>query len=176
MEQITLGGGCFWCVEAIFKRVKGVKSVTSGYAGGQTSNPSYDLVCSGTTGHAEVCQIQFDPNEISLKDILYIFFKTHDPTTVNRQGADIGSQYRSVIFYQNDNQKRVAEQMVRELNLRGVFKNPIVTQIEALDTFYPAEDYHQNYYERNPSAGYCQYVIAPKLAKADKLLSSFFIS
>jgi peptide-methionine (S)-S-oxide reductase len=165
LETITLGGGCFWCIEAAFIQIRGVESVISGYAGGHTPNPSYEEVCSGKTGHAEVCQIQFDPRQISCKEILEIFFSIHDPTTLNRQGADIGTQYRSIILYHNEEQKALARELIQSLEKEKVFDNPIVTQIEALDKFYPAESYHQNYYARNPYQGYCQAVIAPKLQK-----------
>jgi peptide-methionine (S)-S-oxide reductase len=165
LETITLGGGCFWCIEAAFVQIRGVESVISGYAGGHTPNPSYEEVCSGKTGHAEVCQIQFDPRQISCKEILEIFFSIHDPTTLNRQGADIGTQYRSIILYHNEEQKALAGELIQSLEKEKVFDNPIVTQIEALDKFYPAESYHQNYYARNPYQGYCQAVIAPKLQK-----------
>ncbi|MDO8583436.1 MAG: peptide-methionine (S)-S-oxide reductase MsrA [bacterium] len=156
MEIATLGGGCFWCTEAIFKRLKGVKSVISGYAGGEMENPSYDKVSTGTTNHAESIQIEFDPSIISYEKILEVFWATHDPTTLNRQGADIGTQYRSVIFYHSEEQKKIAEKL----------KQPsFVTQIVPLDKFYKAEDYHQNFYEKNESSPYCQIVINPKIQK-----------
>jgi len=169
-ETITLGGGCFWCTEAIFEKVKGVQSVISGYSGGFTKNPSYREVCSGNTGHAEVVQIQFDPEVIDLNEILDIFFKTHDPTSLDRQGADTGTQYRSVIFYHNPVQKVAAEEKIEELYFSGTFKNPIVTRVETLTVFYKAEDYHQDYFANNPDAAYCIYVIDPKM---DKLRKNF---
>ena len=149
LEQTTLGGGCFWCVEAVYQDVKGVESVVSGYAGGKVKNPSYREICTGRTGHAEVAQITFDPNVISFADILYIFWRTHDPTTLNRQGADVGTQYRSVIFYSTDEEKAVAEKSLAETDTSSLWPNRIVTEISPLDVFYPAEDYHQNYYRRN---------------------------
>jgi peptide-methionine (S)-S-oxide reductase len=169
LEKATFGSGCFWCTEAIFERVKGVYSVISGYSGGKTDNPTYDEVCSETTGHAEVIQIEYDPEEITYDKILEIFWQTHDPTTLNRQGADIGTQYRSVIFYHNDEQKNLAEKYKSELDKSGAWDKPIVTQIAALDKFYKAEEYHQNYYEKNPNQGYCAFVIAPKLEKYKKI-------
>ena len=168
MEITTLGSGCFWCTEAVFQQLKGVKSVVSGYSGGHVKNPSYNQVTTGTTGHAEVCQIEFDPQQISFEEILEVFFNTHDPTTLNRQGNDHGPQYRSVIFYHNEEQKEIAEKMKHELDSSEQFKNPIVTEITAFDAFYPAEDYHQNFFRNNPAQGYCRYVIAPKLEKFEK--------
>ena len=166
METATLAGGCFWCTEAIFKRLKGVESVTSGYAGGTAANPTYEQVSSGTTGHAEAIQIKFDPSVISFDKILDVFFATHDPTTLNRQGADVGSQYRSVISYYDDKQKQAAQEKIKELTKSKKFKNPIVTRIEPFKNFYPAENYHQNYYEINKnSAPYCPLVIDPKIQK-----------
>jgi peptide-methionine (S)-S-oxide reductase len=165
LETITLGGGCFWCIEAAFLQIRGVESVISGYAAGQTTNPNYEEVCSGKTGHAEVCQIQFDAKQISCKEVLEIFFTIHDPTTLNKQGADIGTQYRSIILYHNESQKATAQELIQRLEQEKVFKNSIVTELKALDKFYPAESYHQNYYARNPYQGYCQAVIAPKLQK-----------
>ncbi len=164
-ELATLGGGCFWCTEAVFDEVQGVSDVVSGYAGGAKPNPSYQQVCSGNTGHAEVVQVAFDPNRISYRDVLEIFFSVHDPTTLNRQGHDSGTQYRSVIFYHSDEQKRVAEDLIRELNAAKVFDKPIVTQVAPYTAFYAAEDYHQEYFKRNPYQGYCQAVIAPKMSK-----------
>jgi peptide-methionine (S)-S-oxide reductase len=164
-EQATVGGGCFWCVEAVFEQVKGVSSVVSGYAGGVTPNPTYREVCEGDTGHAEVVQITFDPSVISYREILEIFFVTHDPTTLNRQGADQGTQYRSVVFYHNDEQKKTAEQVMASLREQGVWQNPIVTELAQLEKFYPAEDYHQGYYRTNPGQGYCRAVIEPKVVK-----------
>lgn len=162
-ETATLGGGCFWCLEAVFKRVNGVDDVTSGYAGGETPEPSYEQVCTGSTGHAEVVQVSYDPSVISYADILRKFFAAHDPTTPNRQGADVGSQYRSIILYEDESQKKTAEELVDELS--ASFARPIVTQVERLTKFYPAEEYHQDYFDKNPTAGYCRVVIAPKLDK-----------
>jgi peptide-methionine (S)-S-oxide reductase len=168
-ELVTLGGGCFWCVEAIYQRIHGVKSVASGYAGGKTENPTYEEVCSGLTGHAEVIQIEFDPAQVSLANILNVFWLAHDPTTLNRQGADTGTQYRSVIFYRNDTQKQVAEKSKQAA--AGSFKDPIVTQIVPFTKFFKAEDYHQSYFNNNPNQGYCTFVIRPKLEKVLKKLS-----
>ena len=165
LETATVGGGCFWCVEAIFNRVRGVHSALSGYAAGHTENPSYQDVCTGQTGHAEVVQISFDPNIISYRDILDIFFHIHDPTTLNRQGADRGTQYRSIILYHSDQQKSIAETVIQQLSDEKIYPATIVTQLEPLDTFYKAETYHQNYFTNNPGNGYCQMVIAPKLKK-----------
>lgn len=170
-ETITLGAGCFWCVEAVFQRVKGVTGVVSGYSGGQISNPTYKEVCSGLTGHAEVVQLNFDPSVISLTKILEIFWKTHDPTTLNRQGADMGTQYRSVIFYHNNEQLEVASALKQKLDDARVWDNPIVTEIAKFDKFYPAEDYHQEYFERNAAQPYCQFVIIPKLEKFEKIFA-----
>ena len=164
-EVATLGGGCFWCLEAIFSEIEGIEKVVSGYSGGTVINPSYEEVCTGSTGHAEVVQLTFDPQEISFEQILQIFFAIHDPTTPNRQGADVGSQYRSAIFYHNEEQRNIAEQVIRELDSANVWDNPIVTEVTPFQGFYPAEDYHQKYYNRNPEQPYCQVVIAPKLAK-----------
>jgi peptide-methionine (S)-S-oxide reductase len=166
LETITLGMGCFWCTEAIFQRIKGVASVTSGYSGGTTQNPTYEEVCIGETGHAEVSQIKFNPQEISLEDILYIFFKMHDPTTPNRQGADVGTQYRSVIFYSNETQKEVSEKVLSEF--QKTIENKIVTGILPLINFYKAENYHQNYYNLNSQAPYCMFVIDKKIEKLRK--------
>ncbi len=170
MEIITLGGGCFWCTETIFKRIKGVIDVNSGYCGGQTINPSYESICTGETGHAEVIQISYNPNDVSLETLLGVFFDTHDPTTLNRQGADVGTQYRSAIFYSTEEQKRIAEMMIEELTRSSVFSKPIVTEITELNTFYKAENYHQNYYENNKNQAYCHLVINPKL---DKFLKKY---
>ena len=164
-DQITLAGGCFWCLEAVFDDLQGVLDVVSGYAGGSVSDPTYADVCSGETGHAEVVQITFDPTRISVKELLEVFFTIHDPTTLNRQGADVGTQYRSAIFYHTPKQQRVAEQVMAELNAAGLWPNPIVTEVIPLDAFYPAEEYHQEYFRRNPYQGYCRAVIAPKVAK-----------
>ena len=164
-EVITLGGGCFWCIEAVFNELRGVDKVESGYSGGSVANPSYRQVCSGTTGHAEVVQVTFDPKVISLKDILGVFFTVHDPTTLNRQGPDIGTQYRSAIFYRSSEQKTVAEQVIKEIQTSKVWKDPIVTEISPFQAFYKAEDYHQEYFKLNGQAPYCRVVIAPKMAK-----------
>ena len=169
MESITLGGGCFWCIEAVFQEIRGIESVISGYAGGHVKNPTYNQVTTGTTGHAEVCQIGFDPVVISLEEILVIFFNAHDPTTPNRQGNDYGPQYRSIILYHTDKQKEVIETVIADLAAIKAWKKPIVTEIKPLDAFYQAEDYHQNYYRNNPNAGYCRYVIRPKLDKVEKI-------
>ena len=168
-ETITLGGGCYWCVEAVYENLKGVKSVVSGFSGGKTLNPSYEEVCSGTTGHAEVVQITFDKNVTSLDEIFKVFFTVHDPTTLNRQGADKGTQYRSVIFYKDEEQKKEAQSLISELNKAKVYQNPIVTTLEPFTKFYKAEDYHQNYYTNNKQQPYCQMVIQPKIAKFEKV-------
>ena len=168
VEAATLGGGCFWCTEATFQEIRGVVNVESGYAGGTTESPTYEQVCSGATGHAEVVQVTFDPDTVSFKEILEIFFTAHDPTTLNRQGADVGTQYRSVIFYHNRKQKEAAEQVIEELEDAKVWDNPIVTRIEPLKKFYKAEEYHRRYFSRHPQAGYCMVVIAPKIAKLRK--------
>jgi peptide-methionine (S)-S-oxide reductase len=164
----TLGGGCFWCLEAVYDRVEGVTSVTSGYAGGDVPNPSYRQVCNGTTGHAEVVQIAYDPGIIGYRDLLEIFFTIHDPTTKNRQGADVGPQYRSIILYHDAEQQATAESVIERLEADGVFGDPIVTEVEPLDIFYRAEDHHQNYYANNSGQPYCQAVIAPKVNKLRK--------
>jgi peptide-methionine (S)-S-oxide reductase len=166
MSQIaTLGGGCFWCTEAVFKEMKGVEKVESGYSGGTVANPSYEQVCTGRTGHAEVVQITYDPTTISYQEILGIFFTVHDPTTLNRQGGDSGTQYRSVIFYHNVEQKMAAEQVIREVTGAGIWDGPIVTQLEPFRAFYKAEDYHQDYFKNNPGQPYCRMIIAPKVRK-----------
>lgn len=165
MEIATLANGCFWCTEAIFQQLKGVEKVTSGYTGGNLKNPTYKEICTGNTGHAEGIQIEFDSNIISYQEILDVFFSTHDPTTLNRQGYDVGTQYRSAIFYNSEAQKEIAEAFIIALTNARVFDNPIVTEITPLSVFYIAEDYHQNYYNNNKSQGYCQAVINPKLAK-----------
>ena len=172
----VFGGGCFWCTEAVFDELRGVKSVVSGYAGGSTKNPTYEEVCGGGTGHAEVIKIDFDPTEIAFKDLLTVFFATHDPTTLNRQGNDVGTQYRSAIFYANEEQKREAEAFIKELNDSKVFGNPVVTTLEPLGEFYEAEDYHQKYYANNPYQPYCQYMIPPKLNKLHKQFSALLKS
>ena len=169
LEKATFGSGCFWCTEAIFENLNGVTSVVSGYAGGHVDNPTYEEVCTGTTGHAEVTQITYDSNLISFDELLEVFWKTHDPTTINRQGNDVGPQYRSVIFYHNEEQRELAEKYKAELDKSGAWDNPIVTEITAYTNFYPAEKYHQNYYESNPNQGYCAFVIAPKLEKFKKV-------
>lgn len=168
LEVATLGGGCFWCLEAVFEQIRGVKEVVSGYSGGSVPNPSYEQVCRGKTGHAEVVQVTFDPQLISYSEILEVFFDVHDPTTLNRQGADVGPQYRSVIFYHDARQKEIAEQMIDNLGEEGIWDRPIVTEVEPLDRFYPAEAYHQQYFERNPGQSYCRAVIAPKVRKFRK--------
>ena len=167
-ELATLGGGCFWCTEAVFQMIRGVEKVEPGYAGGTTSSPSYEEVSSGTTGHAEVAQISFKPDEISFREVLEIFFGTHDPTQINRQGADIGTQYRSIILYHTPEQKAVAEQVIAELNAEKVYNKPIVTEVKPLTVFYPAESYHRDYFKKHPQQPYCQVVIAPKIAKLQK--------
>jgi peptide-methionine (S)-S-oxide reductase len=167
-ETVTLAGGCFWCLEAALEELKGVVRVISGYAGGHVADPSYAQVCGGTTGHAEVIQVTFDPQVISFRELLEFFFSIHDPTTLNRQGADVGTQYRSAIFYHTSGQKAEAERMITELAASGVWDQPIVTEIKPFAEFYPAEEYHQQYYRKNPEQPYCQLVIAPKLAKLSK--------
>jgi len=169
IEVTTLGGGCFWCTEAVFSQLKGLEKIEPGYSGGNMENPSYEQVSTGKTGHAEVAQITFDPDVISFKEILQIFFSTHDPTSLNRQGVDIGTQYRSVIFYHDDEQKAIAEQVIKELSEDGAFDTPIVTQVEPLKAFYKAEDYHREYYKRHPEQPYCRVVIAPKIEKFRQL-------
>ena len=168
LQQATLAGGCFWCLEAVYVELRGVSKVVSGYAGGSVRNPSYRQVCSGSTGHAEVVQITFDPNVVSYRELLEIFFTIHDPTTLNRQGADVGTQYRSAIFYHDEEQRRIATEVIAELSAQKLWPNPIVTQVAPLDTFYPAEEYHQNYFADNPMQPYCQVVVAPKVAKFRK--------
>jgi peptide-methionine (S)-S-oxide reductase len=172
LQVATLGSGCFWCTEAFFLRVKGIESVVSGYSGGKVKNPTYREVCSGLTGHAEVVQIKFNPKVISYEEVLEIFWNTHDPTTLNRQGADEGTQYRSVVFYHSEEQKKIAQDYKSQLDKSGTFKKPIVTEITPFSIFYPAEDYHQNYYALNPNQGYCQYVIRPKVEKFNKQYGS----
>lgn len=168
MEQATFGGGCFWCTEAVFQNLKGVSKVVSGYMGGHKENPSYDDICGGDTGHAEIIRIDYDPEQIAFEDLLLVFFKTHDPTTLNRQGNDVGTQYRSVVFYENQEQKIAAENMIDQLDKEMVFDKTIVTEVSPISKFYEAEDYHQNYFNNNPDKGYCAYVIQPKLAKFTK--------
>lgn len=164
----TLGGGCFWCIEAVFLKIKGVEKVVSGYSGGSVPNPTYEEVCNRKTGHAEVCQITYNSNIISFRELLDVFWKIHDPTTPNRQGNDIGPQYRSVIFYHNEKQKKIAEEMKQELEVSGNWENSIITEISPLNKFYSAEAYHQNYYSNNQNQGYCVYIIRPKLEKVKK--------
>ena len=167
-ELATLAGGCFWCLEAAFQELEGVSSVKSGYAGGRRPNPTYQQVCTGTTGHAEVVQIAFDPDVIAYDDLVRIFFALHDPTTLNRQGGDVGTQYRSAIFHHSDAQRQAAEEVMREVTAEELYPDPLVTQLEPLDTFWPAEAYHDDYFRRNPGNGYCQVVVGPKLAKFRK--------
>jgi peptide-methionine (S)-S-oxide reductase len=167
-EIATLGGGCFWCLDAVYRDLRGVEQVVSGYAGGTPTNPTYHQVCGGDTGHAEVVQVTFDPSIISYRDLLDVFFTIHDPTTRDRQGADVGTQYRSVIFHHSPEQQAEAERAIASLTAEGVWDDPIVTQLVAAPTFYPAEEYHQDYFRRNPGQGYCRAVIAPKVAKARK--------
>lgn len=168
IETITLAGGCFWCLEAVFDEMKGVLSVESGYSNGHIANPSYRDVCNGNTGHAEVVQIKFDPTVISFRDMLNVFFAMHDPTTLNRQGADVGTQYRSGIYYHTAKQKETAEALIRELNEQKIWNGPIVTEVQALSNFYIAEDYHQEYFANNPNQPYCMAVVAPKVSKFRK--------
>ena len=167
-ENATLAGGCFWCTEALFRRLKGVERVEPGYSGGHTENPTYEQVCTGSTGHAEAVQITYDPQLISFRQLLEVFFSVHDPTTLNRQGADVGTQYRSVIFYHSPEQKSIAKQMIRELDQSGQFSSPVVTEVVPYKAFYRAEDYHLNFYERNPDQPYCRAPIPPKLTKLSK--------
>ena len=171
LATATFGGGCFWCVEAVFENVRGVEDVVSGYAGGRRANPNYKQVCTGRTGHAEVCEIKYNPEEVSFKELLEIFWKTHDPTTLNRQGVDVGTQYRSVIFYHDVEQKKVAEKYKKSLDESGAFENKIVTQITKAPKFYVAEDYHQDYYRKNPAQGYCASVVRPKVDKFKKVFA-----
>ena len=173
-ELATLGGGCFWCLEAVFELLDGVQTVVSGYSGGTSTTPTYQDVCNGNTGHAEVVQVMFDPEVISYENILGVFFASHDPTTLNRQGADVGSQYRSVIFYHSPEQQTIAEDYIRRLNAEGIWSSPIVTELVPFEAFHKAEDYHQGYFRTNPNQGYCRAVVSPKVAKfrrqfADKL-------
>lgn len=167
-ELATLAGGCFWCLEAVYKELRGVERVVSGYAGGHVPNPTYRAVCDGTTGHAEVVQVTYDPRVASYKELLEVFFTIHDPTTLNRQGGDVGTQYRSAVFYHSPAQRETAEQVIAELTAEGVWDSPIVTEVVPLETFYPAEDYHQDYFERNPAQPYCRAVVAPKVSKFRK--------
>lgn len=167
-ETATLGGGCFWCIEAVFDRLEGVSDVVSGYAGGHIDNPTYRQVCDGDTGHAEVVQVRFDPRRLSFRELLEVFFSVHDPTTLNRQGNDVGPQYRSAIFYHSPEQQQQAAALIAELNASGAFGRPIVTEVAPLERFYAAEDYHQEYFERNGGQPYCQFVVAPKVSKFKK--------
>ena len=168
LETATLAGGCFWCLEAVFDELKGVESVESGYSGGHTESPSYRDVCTGTTGHAEVVQVRFDPAVLSYRDLLSVFFAIHDPTTPNRQGADVGTQYRSAIFYHTEDQKLAAESLIQELDQQRIWDAPIVTEVASFEKFYLAEDYHQEYFTRNPLQPYCMAVVAPKVSKFRK--------
>ena len=168
-EKATLGGGCFWCTEAVYKEMKGVVEVMPGYCGGFVKNPSYREVCTGNTGHAEVVQVTFDPSVVSYSEILEVFFKTHDPTTLNRQGADVGTQYRSVIFYRSEEQKQTALHVIKLLEQEKVYEDPVVTEVSKFDVFYPAEDYHKDYFARNKNQPYCQFVVAPKVEKFRKV-------
>jgi len=172
----VFAGGCFWCTEAVFDELRGVRSVVSGYAGGTTKNPTYEQVCSGSTGHAEAIKIDFDPGQLSFRDLMTVFFATHDPTTLNRQGNDAGTQYRSAILYANEEQKQQAEAFIKELEVAKTYKNPIVTTLEPLREFYPAEDYHQKFFANNPYQPYCQYTIPPKLNKLYKQFSQLLKS
>ncbi len=167
-EVATLAGGCFWCLEAVFDELEGVQDVVSGYAGGSVPHPSYNQVCNGDTGHAEVVQVTFDPAVLSYRDLLKVFFAIHDPTTLNRQGADVGTQYRSAIFTHSDAQEKIADEVIAELNTEKIWDDPIVTEVVPAESFYPAEDYHQEYFRRNPNQGYCRMVIAPKVGKFRK--------
>lgn len=164
-EIATLAGGCFWCLEAVYDQLKGVTDVVSGYMGGQVDNPTYEQVCTGQTGHAEVVQVEYDADVLNFRDLLNVFFTIHDPTTLNRQGADVGTQYRSAVFYHTAEQEQATREVIAELEAQQVWDNPIVTQVTAAETFYPAEDYHQEYFANNPNAGYCRVVVAPKVAK-----------
>jgi peptide-methionine (S)-S-oxide reductase len=168
LQTATLAGGCFWCLEAVYDEIRGVHSVESGYAGGHVDNPTYRAICNGDTGHAEVVQVHFDPSVVSYRDLLNVFFAIHDPTTLNRQGADVGTQYRSAIFYHDEEQKKIAEELIKDLNAQQIWDKPIVTQVEKLDKFYMAEDYHQEYFARNPYQPYCMAVVAPKVSKFRK--------
>jgi len=168
LETATLAGGCFWCTEAVFKDLRGVRSVQSGYSGGHKENPTYNEVCMGTTGHAEVVQLEFDASELSFADLLKVFFTVHDPTTLNRQGNDRGTQYRSAIFFHSDDQERAANETIKELEELGIYDDPIVTEVTKFDAFYPAENYHDDYFANNPNQPYCMGVVAPKVAKFRK--------
>lgn len=165
MQKITLGAGCFWCVETAFRRLRGVQSAVSGYSGGRSQSPTYESVCSGTTGHAEVVQVEYNPSVINTEKILEVFFFIHDPTQLNRQGNDVGTQYRSAVFYHNDEQKTLAQKLIDELNASGNLRSKVVTEVTKFDKFYPAEDYHQDYFNKNPGQGYCSAVVRPKVEK-----------
>lgn len=167
-EKATLAGGCFWCLEPIFRDLIGVEEAIVGYAGGTVPNPSYQAVCTGSTGHAEVVQVSFNPNEISFRELLEVFFTVHDPTTLNRQGPDVGTQYRSMVLYHDEEQRAVAQEVMEEIEAEGIWEDPLVTELEPLDAFFEAEDYHQRYYEKNPNQGYCRAVVAPKVQKFRK--------
>ena len=169
LAKATFAGGCFWCTEAVYKEIKGVKEVTSGYIGGQVKNPTYKQVCTGLTGHAEAVEIEYDPDLVPYEKLLEVFFATHDPTTLNRQGADVGTQYRSGVFYHDDDQRRTAEKVIEKLNAARIFPQRIVTEVTEASTFYPAEDYHQDYFENNPFQPYCQAAVSPKVAKVRKV-------
>ncbi|MDH3711522.1 MAG: peptide-methionine (S)-S-oxide reductase MsrA [Cyclobacteriaceae bacterium] len=171
MEKATLGAGCFWCIEAVFQNLQGVDTVVSGYMGGHVHQPTYQQVCAGSTGHAEVAQITYDPQQVSFVELLEVFWQTHDPTTLNRQGNDVGSQYRSVVFYHNQEQKSLAESIKQSLDQQQIWPNPIVTEIVPLATFYPAEDHHQNYFNQNSAQPYCQFVVKPKVEKFKKVFA-----
>ncbi len=170
-ESATLAGGCFWCIEAAFKELDGVKSVTSGYAGGSVKNPTYEAVCSGDTGHAEVVQVEYDPETVSYDDLLEVFFTIHNPTTLNKQGPDVGTQYRSAVFYHDDEQKEIVETFIEQLESADAYDDPIVTEVEPLETFYEAEEYHQDYFEKNPNDAYCTINAGPKIAKVREQFS-----
>ncbi len=176
METIVLGGGCFWCVEAVFLRVHGVSKVVSGYMGGKTPNPTYEQICTGLTGHAEVIAVTFDPEVVSREQILVIFFKTHDPTTLNRQGNDVGTQYRSVVFYDSEEQQKSTEEVISKITEEKVYRSPIVTEVSPIETFYVAEDYHQDYFKRNPGNPYCQNVVASKVRKFENLFKEYSVN
>ncbi|NQU86475.1 MAG: peptide-methionine (S)-S-oxide reductase MsrA [Mariniphaga sp.] len=169
LEKATLGGGCFWCTEAIYKQLNGIESVMPGYSGGHIKNPSYKEVCTGRTGHAEVVQVEFDPTVVSYTEVLEVFFSTHNPTTLNRQGADVGTQYRSAVFFHSEEQKQIAEKVINLFEEVNVYKEPIVTEVTGFDKFYPAEDYHKNYFAQNKNQPYCQMVVAPKIEKFEKI-------
>jgi methionine-S-sulfoxide reductase len=174
-EKATFGSGCFWCTEAVFQQLRGVKSVTSGYSGGDVENPSYEHVCTGRTGHAEVVQVAYDPAQITFADLLKVFWQTHDPTTLNRQGHDVGTQYRSAVFYHDEYQRQIAEQYKQQLDATGTFGAPIVTEITPLKNFFPAENYHQDYFRSNPAQSYCAFVIRPKVEKFQKQFADLLL-